>query len=444
VIADASTIERIDFSDCTFRKAGFRTYELSNGTWRLVLSRVDTADREPRGLLSVFAPGNPRAFGELGDLILSRSIGLYGGTNQKRVIDELGERLGGDLHQWARRIDYLAARTIRETQAGSAGVVVLTGRPERPEPMPQAIAGILPVGRTISLYGPGSAGKTTLADGLIVSLRSGVEVVPGWLPTRRFVVGLLDWDEGEEEERARLYAIGNAYPYELTPFHYRRMSRPLADAADEVGRWAAENGLEVLIVSPANRALRPANGDPGQPVFDLYEVLREFGTTNLIIDHVTGANIDNPEASREYGSVAKRDASRGSFSLYAQSEEPGSRTVVIRNAKPLAMYPRRAPQAVRIDYEPPYPDLAGLYESIRFSPAEVIERGAPKAESQPERLVRLLREHGPANATRLAALGGFDARQVRKIVDKARSAGYAVQCDRSSGVYSLSVVEEVD
>ena len=232
-------------------------------------------------------------------------------------------------------------------------------------------------GRTVSLFGPGSAGKTTIADGLLVSADTGREIIPGWIPTGRFTVGLLDWDEGLDETRVRVHAIANAYSLELTGYHYRRMGRPLADSADEVGRWVVEKGIEVLVISPVNRALRAANGDPGAPVFELYEVLREFGTTNILIDHVVGAAIDSvATASREYGSVAKRDAARGSYSLYQQFEAPGRRVVVLRNTKPDALAPRHEPQAVRIEFDPPYPDLAGTYDRISFH-EDVFAEGRP-------------------------------------------------------------------
>ena len=44
---------------CTFARAGFRSFALRapDGAWRLVLSRVDVGEREPRAILTVEAPG---------------------------------------------------------------------------------------------------------------------------------------------------------------------------------------------------------------------------------------------------------------------------------------------------------------------------------------------------------------------------------------------------
>lgn len=421
----------------TFDRAGFRAYSLAGAGWRVVLSRVDVAAHEPRGIFTVFAPGRREAFADLEGYVLARSAGLFGGTNLRTLARELSTRLGGEDADWSRRLDYLAQRAMRDG-ADTGEVVTFTGRPGKPETPVYVFAGRARQGRTMSLFGPGSAGKTTLADGLAVSASAGVEIVPGWHPSRRFVVGLLDWDEGQAETQVRLHGITNAYAVDLGAYHYRRMSRPLADCADEVGRWVVASGIELLIVSPVNRAARSASGDPGAPIFELYEVLREFGTTNILIDHVVGAAIDQ-QATREYGSVAKRDAARGSYSVYEQSQEPGRRVVVMRNTKPDALAPKHPAQAVAIEYRPAWPDASGAYDSIRFVEDEVIEAGAASSndrESQPEKLVRLLREHGPMTGTALAAVGGFRAEYIRILAAKARKQGHAIAYDPTGG-YTL-------
>jgi RecA/RadA recombinase len=429
---ETKAAQRDALHGCTFSRAGFRSYSLAapDGAWRIVVWRVDVAEREPRALLTVYAAGHAAAFRDLNHQVFTRTVSLFGGLNLRQAVDTLARRLGGTAEEWTRRLDYLTARALRELQAASPGCT-LVGSIERPTGTAQVFGGRLRAGRTISLFGPGSSGKTTIAEGLAVSLSTGLEVIPGWMPTRPHVVGLLDWDEGEDESRARVYAILRGLGRESlpTPYHYRAMARPLADAADEVGRWATENAIEVLVVSPANRALRAANGDPGAPVFELYEVLREFGTTNILIDHVVGAAIETPGAAREYGSVAKRDAARGSYSIYQQSEEPGERVVVLRNTKPDALAPRRAPQAVRITFDPSWPTAEGLYDTIRFSAAEVLEHGGVELRTEPQyaKLVRILREHGPELSTvAVCAIGGFQADRLKDIARECRKKGLHV------------------
>lgn len=372
--------------ECDFIRAGFRSWALEapDKTWRIILNRLDFASSSPSALLEVYAPGHDAAFGDLGDFVFSHSIGVNGGTNFSQCVTRLSEQLGGNKLDWSRRVTYLIARA-KEANAGSSnGTFTTSERPKIETPPPFVFSGRIREGRTMSLFGPGSAGKTTIADGLIASACSGTEVIPGWRPTRRYASLVLDWDEGREEEEVRLAAICNAYQIKLTGgYHYKRMSRSLHDVADEIGAYIVMNKVEVVIVSPVGRAIRDHGDNISAPIDELYEILRSFGTTNILIDHVTGANMKGG-AEREFGAVRKRDNARGSYSLYAQSEEVGQRVIVMRNTKPDALLSRRGPQAIRIEYDPPDPGDDGIYSRIMFHEDEVIEQagyGSPNIPS---------------------------------------------------------------
>ncbi len=71
-------------------------------------------------------------------------------------------------------------------------------------------------------------------------------------------------------------------------------------------------------------------------------------------------------AQREFGSVRKRDNVRGSYGVDVQSEEPGRRVLVMRNTKADALAPKQPDQAIRVEYEPPYPHHDGSYDTIAF------------------------------------------------------------------------------
>lgn len=420
---------------CRFEPAGFRAWRLvaPDRSWRLTVSRIDPTETDPRGVLTVEAPGHPEAFGDLDAHVLARRISLVGGTAANAAARDLANRLGGEATAWLRRLDYLAAKVLRAA-VGPGEEAIFEGEPEPPPGSPWLIPGRLRRGRTISLFGPGSAGKSTLADGIAVGLATGVEVVPEWAPSSPATVGILDWDEGREEAAVRIAAIARGAGVRLNRrIFYRSMARPLVDAADEVGRWVVERGIEVLIVSPFNRAIRQReHGDPGGPVLEAYALLRELGTTNILIDHVTGAATDATDATREYGSVEKRNADRGSFSIYAQSGAPGTRVITIRQKKPDPLAPPLDPQALRIDYRPTWP-VEGRYESIRFSPDVVIETGEHGQETRYERLARVLRQFGERDGaswrmsrTQVAALTGFDAARLKDIAYRARQRGLRI------------------
>lgn len=359
--------------ECDFIKVGFRAWglEAPDKSWRLNLSRLDFGSKDPTAFLEVFAPNHVNAFGDLGWSVFTSSIGVNGGGNFTGAIKRLVKMLGASEIDWELRLNYLLAMARRANAGASNGTFSTSGRPVVGTPPPFVFDGRMREGRTISIFGAGSAGKTTLVDGLIASACSGIEIIPGWRPTRQFRVLVLDWDEGAEEETIRLAAICEAYQIELTGgYHYKRQSRPLHDNADELGSYVVANAIDMTVVTPMGRAQRNFGENITAPVDEVHEILRSFGTSNILIDHVTGDNMKGG-ALREFGSVRKRDNVRGSYGIDVQFEEPGLRVLVMRNTKSDPLAPKQSDQAVRIEYGPPWPKPDGTYDTITFRPAEI-------------------------------------------------------------------------
>lgn len=422
----------------TFRKTGFRSYELAakDGTWRLVLSNVDVGKNEPRGVLSVYAPHQDAAFTDLGGIVLKRSVSLLGDRSASSVATLLNKVIGNAGEDWRRRFDHLVLLTLAMAEKGNAQRFTIDGRPELPKRGAFIFKGLMRAGRTLSVFGAGSSGKTTIVDGLIVSLASGKTVIPGWTPIRPYRVAVLDYDEGEDEERVRLYAMSNFYDVDINGFSYSQMGRPLVECADETGAWLIENRAEIVVVSNVNKALRSDRGDPGGPVHDLYEVLREFGTTNILIDHVAAADLDGG-AKKEYGSIAKRDNNRGSFLIeQLKGGVAGHQTVLIKNMKPDALAFKRGDQFVGISFEPAMAKPDGTYEHISFAEADASGELARPRETQPELMIRLLRERGAMTPQELCVIGGFHANRVRDVAREVRALGIGLNYDKGS--YALS------
>lgn len=409
--------------ECHFLRAGFNSYglEAADHTWRLTLSKLDLGGKTPSAILEVHAPGHDTAFKDLGDFVFNHSIGTTGGTNFNAAVKRLTDTLGGAKLDWERRITYLVARARDANAGGNNGTFSTMGVPAVAKAPPFVFEGRVRLGRTVSLFGPGSAGKTTIADGLIVSACSGVEIVPGWVPTDIFSCIILDWDEGREEEEVRLSAICRAYDVTLAGgYHYKRMSRPLYDVADEVGSYIASHNIGLTIISPVGRAARDHGDNLTGPIDELYAILRAFNTTNILIDHVTGASMKGG-AEREFGSVRKRDNVRGSYSVYPDEHRVGIgvRVVEMRNTKPDALLPPVAPQAIRIEYDPPE-GHEGQYDSIRFLPDEIIEGYVtdPGEGTLHERFYAAMKDGHHMTAEALADLTGRPSNLVRAILNR--------------------------
>lgn len=417
-------------SECSFIKVGFQSWglEAADHSWRLDLSRLNFGDADPKALLTVWAPNHAEAFPDLDWLVFRHSVGTNGGTNFNSCVTRLMDTLSGGKSdgaklEWARRLTYLIERARNANAGANNGTFATSGVPSLQKQMPFVFAGRIREGRSLSIYGPGGAGKTTLVDGLIVSAAAGIEVVPGWMPTRRFRCLVLDWDEGREEEEVRLGAICRAYGVELSAgFHYKRQGRPLFDVADEIGAYVVQNGIELVVISPMGKAQRNMGEVLTTPVDEVHEILRMFGTTNIIIDHVTGEN-QKGGAQREFGTVRKRDNVRGSYSLYPQEAlcRPGSRSVVMENTKPDALLSPRPKHAIRVLYAPADPD-DGIYDTIRFEQDEVQEGivfdfgGQKLHEGFHEALVRL----GHLSVEELGSETGRNTATVRSILNRFR------------------------
>lgn len=420
-----------------FAKAGFRSYELAarDDSWRLVLSNVDVGKNEPRGVLSVYYPQSAAAFADLGGIVLKRSVSLLGDRSASSVAAMLHKIIGIAGEDWRRRFDYLVLQTLEMAEKGNPQRFTINGRPDLPKRGQFIFNGLIRAGRTISVFGAGSSGKTTIVDGLIVSLCSGTEIIPGWVPLRPYRVVVLDYDEGEDEERVRLYAMTNFYDQEMRGFAYTQMGRPLVECADATGAFLIEQRAEIVVISNVNKALRSDRGDPGGPVHEMYEVLREFGTTNILIDHIAAEHLEGG-AKKEYGSIAKRDNNRGSYLIeQLKGGEAGRQTVGIKNMKSDALKFKRGDQFVRINYAPIHAKEDGTYDHISFEQVDA-DGMAVLRETQHELLVRLLRQHGTMATTQICAIGGFHAHRVRDIVREARSHGAVIAYE--NGSYTLA------
>lgn len=416
-------------SNSEFVRVGFRAWglEAPDRSWRLHLSRLDFADSNPSALLTVYAPDHAEAFGDLGWLAFSHSVGTNGGTNFNQCVKRCTATLGASDKDWARRITYLIARA-REANAGSNnGTFMTAGIPNLNAPAAFVFEGRLRLGRTISIFGAGSAGKTTIVDGLIASACSGTEIVPGWLPTRKFSTLILDWDEGADEETIRLNAICNAYDVQLEAgYHYKRQARPLYDVADEIGAYIVNHGIDLVIVSPMGKAQRNMGDRLEAAVDEVHEILRSFGATSILIDHVTGENIKGG-AKREFGSIRKRDNVRGSWGIDVQSEEPGVRVLVLRNTKHEALAPGAPDQAIRIEYEPPWPKPDYTYDRISFHRDAITEQGGVAQPASGEAMrtaLHALLLTGHRSVGQLAEATGYHAPSIKACLYRYRDSWF--------------------
>lgn len=361
LIATAQRYTPTAFPEAAFERVGYRSFRLAGEGWEVRISSILAKRNHGTARVGIYC-ADERGYADLGGLIVDRTISLWSSVSITNLAKEVSSLTKEPLETWRRRIDYALSRAIRH----DVGHGLVASAADAPS-ISWLFMGRCIRGRTISLYGPGGTGKSTLADGLALSLANGVSIVPLWVPSERERVLLLDWDEGHEEWSVRVRAICRGHGCSADGYRYLAVSDPLWKLVDRIGELVVAEGITVIIISPVSRALRDASdqGDAAGPVHELYDILRQLGTTNILIDHVAGTDLRSGEAPKEYGSVAKRDHARGSYSVFTAGEHVGAKIIKISNTKPVPLAPRIPEQFVKIIYDPPNP-LNGIYRSIRF------------------------------------------------------------------------------
>lgn len=109
------------------------------------------------------------------------------------------------------------------------------------------------------LFGKGGAGKSTLAAAVAMSLQTGAELVPGWRPSVRAPVLILDFEAISRRWDWTIKALAAGAGIEPPGLAYRAQSRPHRGRFRR-HRPAGQGGRR----RPARRRLR-RDGDDCQP-----------------------------------------------------------------------------------------------------------------------------------------------------------------------------------
>jgi len=201
---------------------------------------------------------------------------------------------------------------------------------------------ILLKGKTTILFGPGGSWKSTIGAAVAVSVATGAEVVPGWrtheagLPDRPAPVLILDWEDGNATWNRRLNWIAVGAKQLPPEVHYRHMSRPLVDDLESIAKYVSDNKIELLIVDSVGLAAgaQSASESPADGAFRLFTALRQLGTTNMLIDHVAGAELGiRGPSNKPYGSVYKINLARSVFEVRSEKASGNRCEVLLLHTK---------------------------------------------------------------------------------------------------------------
>jgi hypothetical protein len=281
--------------------------------------RVDRGD--PSGLLTVYLRGEP--------ILSAMRLTLTTPGTRKSLAKDLGEATPG-FNGWGQVLDEFARHVVRLESEGEpiSWLAPWQGSTD----VQYLVDPLLRLNVPTILFGPGGAWKSTLATLLALSVAGGYSLLD-W-PSRVGRVMVLDWetDQADWEQRATDLCHGFDIDYPRELIGYRRCKSPLYRQVDGLAAWVADQEARLVIVDSVMMASGAGHegGDPAETAIRLFDALRQIGVTSLLIDHVTGDNVENGVAkhARPYGSVVKENAARATWEMRTQ-DLPGEFTEIV-------------------------------------------------------------------------------------------------------------------
>jgi len=168
---------------------------------------------------------------------------------------------------------------------------------------------VIPAGRTIALYAPAKAGKSTVVLAVAAAAATGRKVLGQWTAERPVRTLYLDYEMTEADLWERLTELGYGHDDDMSHLHYALLpSLPPLDTqpgADALIALATDLDVELVVVDTFGRAVEGDEND-ADTVRDFYRLsgrpLKQAGISVARTDH-SGKDI----AKGQRGSSAKND-----------------------------------------------------------------------------------------------------------------------------------------
>lgn len=240
---------------------------------------------------------------------------LSDGRARVALANRLTERTGEGELDWRQLIDGVCSRILTTAHAGPPKRTIGLD-PERGTNW--LISGLVEEHQTTSIYGDGEVGKSWQALAACVTLTSGIEIVPGWVPSHRGRALYLDWETDEEtlNRRVRMICRGAGIPY--VPVSYVACDGPLSEQVEWLLERIDDEDIELIVVDSVEAAMAGTrgDGDVNEPASKVNQVLRKVGRSAILVDHVNAIGAASKGlAGKAYGSIFKRNWVRMSYEV---------------------------------------------------------------------------------------------------------------------------------
>jgi hypothetical protein len=308
-----------DEDGCAFRRhgLGYGAIFHAQGVY-LTVDHLRRSGGEMRGEVLVEA-GIPSIPSHLywGSLILSS------GANREKLAKTLEGRTRGLGIDWDGIIEVVCRKVALAEREGEPFATAgdLEGEAQSSDWL---ISNFAPRLEPTTIWGDGGVGKSMLTLALAVSVKAGVEIVPGFSPAVQGNVLYLDWESSRVRVDTRVKRICAGAGIPPVVIGYRRCTVPLVDQVEEVLRYCQSEGVVLVVLDSVEMAMNGTGGDgsnPNEKVIVLHSALRMLGTTSVLIDHISAASRGRDStAGKPIGGVYKTNLARMAFELRKGSD----------------------------------------------------------------------------------------------------------------------------
>jgi hypothetical protein len=311
---------------------------------------------------------------------------------------------------WRSLIDGVSSRILVASRTGPP--VVTVGMDDE-KGVNWMIDGLVEEHQSTSIYGDGEVGKSWQLIAAMVSLTTGIEIIPGWRPTRRGRGLILDWETDQEtlNRRVRMICRGAGIPY--VPIDYVACDGPLIEQMEWLLERVQEDDIDLIGIDSVEMAMmgsRTDGADLNDTAGKMNHVLRKLGRSAILVDHVNAIGAASKNlAGKAYGSIFKRNWVRMSYEL-KRVHEGGD------GDKHLGVYCTKRNNGPRFD-------AFGLRWTIddevsAWQREEITEPELQQALSVKKRMEIALGESSPLSMSSLAELCGCKLQQIRVEVSR--------------------------
>jgi hypothetical protein len=188
-----------------------------------------------------------------------------------------------------------------------------------------ALSPLVLEGEPTILFGNGGEGKSLTALAALLSLETGMCVLPGMDITPGHHGIYLDWESTPDRHgvRSKQLLLGSGLDHKATPITHHRCYGPIKDQAHQLRRLIESEGATFVVIDSAGMA---CGGEPekADSALQFFDIINEWNVSALVIAHQT----KDQRQGMPFGSVFWHNSARSTVEV-RKVQEHGSNSLAV-------------------------------------------------------------------------------------------------------------------